>query len=54
MTETKKKKSRDELIEDILFNNIFKCFENKDQENGFKYLYALKMWRKLDDVTAVK
>ena len=43
---TVKKKTREELIEDILFKNMFECFENDDQVNAFHYLYALKMWRK--------
>ena len=49
-----KKKTREELIEDVLFNNVFKAFEANDQELGFKFLYALKMWRKNDQSCAVK
>ena len=45
---TKKKKTKDELIDDILLNNILKCFDNDDKENALHYLYALKMWRKED------
>ena len=45
-SERKKDRTRDELIEDILFNRMFKSFENNDREEAFHYLYALKMWRK--------
>jgi len=40
------KKTKDELIEEILLNNILKCFDKDDKENALHYLYALKMWRK--------
>jgi len=41
-----KKKTKDELIEDILINNILKCFKDGADEDALHYLYALKMWRK--------
>ena len=41
-----KKKTKDELIEDILINNVIKCFKEDNKEDALHYLYALKMWRK--------
>ena len=43
---TQKKKTKDELIEDILINNVIKCFKEDNKEDALHYLYALKMWRK--------
>lgn len=46
MKETKKKKTKDALINDIMLNKIINYLELDDKENAIHFMYALKMWRK--------
>ena len=46
VTETDKRKKKEELIDNILLNAIIDCNKIGDTENMLHYIYALKMWRK--------
>ena len=51
---TVKKKTKDELIDDMMLNNIIRFLKVEDNENALHYMYALKMWRKEDPTYATQ